>query len=173
MNGHACGIFKQKKCTRTCLSMGMGSAFKRQTLRKHCPTKPHAMPKYERNQQNKPRPRFLQLVWSSASPAARPRPRSRVTKNLKINKKTVLEQSPSPETAQTSHRHYKKQQREPTDSPGEPKATKRMSPARQKRRQRLQKDVKRDPKTSKKGPKTMKKHEKERQVKTLFFLLKK
>jgi len=90
-----------------------------------------------------------------------------------MNQKTTPERSPSPQTAQASQRHHKKYLREPTDNPGEAKAPKRITPARQKRRQRLQKDAKRDPKASKNRPKTMEKHEKERQVKTLFLKIEK
>ena len=72
----------------TCLSMGTGSAFKRQTLQKHCPTKAHHHPKWSRQCPNlkgtskQTSTTILPLVWSSASPAARPRPRSRVTKHF-------------------------------------------------------------------------------------------
>ena len=105
--------------------MGTGSAFKRQTLQKHCPTKPHAMPKYERNEQNKPRPRFLQLVWSSASPAARPRPRSRVTKHFKNCRKrdkyhSKIRKKPSKLSLKTPSAALCAP-KEPQTCPGEPK----------------------------------------------------
>ena len=131
--------------------MGTGSAFKRQTLQKHCPTKPHAMPKYERNQQNKPRPRFLQLVWSSASPAARPRPRSRVTKHEKINQKSgsgaVPEPRDSPDEPQTPLKVAEKAHRQPKQA----KCTNNDDTNTPKKRQWLQKISKRNPKSLQKN----------------------
>ena len=119
------------------------------------------------------------LLWSSAAPAARPRPRFRVRKHLGNHEKTMQITKKTYKTHQAGLRVpplrplvTKKYQREPKDSPDEPKAPKRATRERQRDlrgSQRVPKERRRPPKKQQKVTKKLKKRARQKLLKTPPF----
>ena len=119
------------------------------------------------------------LLWSSAAPAAPPRPRFLVRKHLEKHEKTT------PKTKKTYKKHKaglrvpslrplvtKKYQKDTKNSPDEPKAPKRAPRERQRdprRSQRVPKECRRPPKKHQKVTKKRKKMPRQKLVKTSPF----